>query len=113
MLQQVEQVLPSIEVDALGEQNLERGDNGSPRALGPRYPALRSRQPRPRVSVVIAAMNEAENLPYVFSRLPEGLHEVIIVDGYSVDETIAVARTLRPDVRILTQSGRGKGNAMA
>ncbi len=65
------------------------------------------------MSVVIAALNEADNLPYVFSRLPDGLHEVILVDGHSVDDTVAVARRLRPDVRILTQSGRGKGRAMA
>jgi glycosyltransferase involved in cell wall biosynthesis len=58
-------------------------------------------------------MNEAENLPYVFSRLPDGLHEVILVDGHSVDDTVVVARRLLPDVRVLTQSGRGKGNAMA
>ena len=36
-----------------------------------------------RVSGVIPAMNEAENLPHVFPRLPDGLHEVIIVDGRS------------------------------
>jgi glycosyltransferase involved in cell wall biosynthesis len=66
-----------------------------------------------RVSVVIAALNEAENLPYVFARLPEGLHEVIVVDGQSTDDTVAVARRLRPGVVILTQSGRGKGNALA
>jgi glycosyltransferase involved in cell wall biosynthesis len=66
-----------------------------------------------RVSVVIAAMNEAENLPYVFARLPEGLHEVILVDGHSVDETAAVARNLRPDIVIVPQTGRGKGNALA
>jgi glycosyltransferase involved in cell wall biosynthesis len=66
-----------------------------------------------RVSVVIAALNEEENLPYVFARLPDGLHEVIVVDGHSTDDTVAVARRLRPDVRIVTQSGRGKGNALA
>jgi glycosyltransferase involved in cell wall biosynthesis len=65
------------------------------------------------VSVVIAALNEEENLPYVFARLPDGLHEVIVVDGHSQDDTVAVARRLRPDVRIVTQSGRGKGNALA
>ena len=27
--------------------------------------------------------NEERNLPYVFARLPDGLHEVIIVDGHS------------------------------
>lgn len=67
----------------------------------------------PSVSVVIPAMNEARNLPHVFARLPENLHEVIIVDGHSVDGTVDVARELRPDVRIVTQNRRGKGNALA
>jgi PUA domain protein len=35
----------------------------------------------PAVSVVIPAMNEAENLPYVFNSLPEWIHEVVLVDG--------------------------------
>jgi glycosyltransferase involved in cell wall biosynthesis len=67
----------------------------------------------PRVSVVIPTYNEAKNLPHVFSLLPEDVHEVIVVDGRSVDDTIAVARSLRPDVRIVRQNRRGKGNAMA
>jgi glycosyltransferase involved in cell wall biosynthesis len=67
----------------------------------------------PRVSVVIPALNEARNLPHVFARLPAGLHEVILVDGHSTDDTIAVARALRPATRILTQTRRGKGNALA
>lgn len=66
-----------------------------------------------RVSVVIPALNEARNLPHVFARLPPDIHEVIVVDGLSVDDTIAVARQLRPDVRIVMQSRRGKGNALA
>jgi glycosyltransferase involved in cell wall biosynthesis len=66
-----------------------------------------------RVSVVIAALNEEQNLPYVFARLPQGLHEVIVVDGHSTDDTVAVARRMRPEVRIVTQSGKGKGNALA
>jgi glycosyltransferase involved in cell wall biosynthesis len=66
-----------------------------------------------RVSVVIPTLNEEENLPYVFARLPEGLHEVIVVDGRSTDQTVAVARRLRPDAHIVIQSGRGKGNALA
>lgn len=68
---------------------------------------------RPRVSVVIPALNEAQNLPHVFGRLPDGLHEVIVVDGHSTDATISTALRLRPDVRIVVQSGRGKGNALA
>src|SRR5580700_8301365 len=67
----------------------------------------------PRVSVVLPTWNEARNLPYVFSRMPENLHEVIVVDGHSVDDTVAVASRLRPDVRIVQQNRRGKGNALA
>jgi glycosyltransferase involved in cell wall biosynthesis len=66
-----------------------------------------------RVSVVIPTLNEAENLPHVFPRLPQGLHEVIVVDGRSTDGTVEVARRLRPDVRIVMQDGKGKGNALA
>jgi glycosyltransferase involved in cell wall biosynthesis len=67
----------------------------------------------PRVSVVVPTYNEARNLPHVFASLPAGLHEVIVVDGHSIDDTIEVARALRPDVRIVRQNRRGKGNAMA
>jgi glycosyltransferase involved in cell wall biosynthesis len=66
-----------------------------------------------RISVVIATLNEEQNLPSVLARLPEALHEVIIVDGHSTDATITVAHTLRPDARTLTQTGTGKGNALA
>lgn len=69
--------------------------------------------PSPRVSVVIPALNEARNLPHVFARLPRELHEVILVDGHSVDSTVTVARQLRPDVRVMMQTRRGKGNALA
>jgi glycosyltransferase involved in cell wall biosynthesis len=67
----------------------------------------------PRVSVVIPTYNEAKNLPHVFALLPDDLHEVIVVDGRSIDGTIETAQTLRPDVRIVRQNRRGKGNAMA
>jgi glycosyltransferase involved in cell wall biosynthesis len=66
-----------------------------------------------RVSVVIPASNEARNLPYVFDRLPPNLHEVILVDGFSSDDTVAVARQLLPKVRVVMQTRTGKGNALA
>ncbi len=66
----------------------------------------------PTVSVIMPTLNEAQNLPYVFAELPDGLHEVIIVDGYSVDDTEEVSRRLRPDVRIVDQQRRGKGDAL-
>jgi glycosyltransferase involved in cell wall biosynthesis len=61
---------------------------------------------------VIPTLNEAENLPHVFAELPPGLHEVIVVDGFSTDGTPDVARLLRPDVKIVNQSHRGKGDAL-
>lgn len=66
----------------------------------------------PPVSVVIPAMNEAENLPYVFKTLPVWIHEVVLVDGNSSDNTIQVARELRPDVKVVKQAGKGKGDAL-
>ena len=45
--------------------------------------------------MVIPTLNEARNLPHVLARLPEP-DEVILVDGHSVDDTVAVARQLRP-----------------
>ena len=36
-----------------------------------------------------------------------------MVDGHSVDETIKVARQVRPDVKVVQQTRRGKGNALA
>jgi len=68
---------------------------------------------QPRVSVVIPTLNEARNLEHVFAALPAGLHEVILVDGHSVDGTPDVARRLRPDVRVVAQTRTGKGNALA
>ncbi|MFF1698574.1 glycosyltransferase family 2 protein [Streptomyces sp. NPDC058257] len=66
----------------------------------------------PPVSVVIPAMNEAENLPYVFKSLPDWIHEVVLVDGNSTDDTVAVARELWPDVKVVRQLGKGKGDAL-
>lgn len=67
----------------------------------------------PSVSVVVPALNEARNIPHVFERIPQDVHEVILVDGFSVDGTVAVAREFRPDVRVLRQTRMGKGNAVA
>ncbi|MGY1501975.1 glycosyltransferase family 2 protein [Streptomyces sp. QTS52] len=66
----------------------------------------------PPVSVVIPAMNEAENLPYVFKSLPDWIHEVVLVDGNSTDDTVEVARGLWPGVKVVEQRGKGKGDAL-
>ncbi|WP_440712363.1 glycosyltransferase family 2 protein [Gordonia sp. FQ] len=64
------------------------------------------------VAVIIPAMNEARNLPYVAERMPE-VDEIIVVDGHSTDDTVEVARTLWPEALVLTQTRSGKGNALA
>ena len=66
----------------------------------------------PTVSVVIPTLNEAENLPHVMGELPAWIDEVIVVDGYSTDDTLEVAERLRPDVVIVHQNRRGKGDAL-
>ena len=66
----------------------------------------------PTVSVIIPTLNEAGNLPYVLNTIPKWVKEIIIVDGRSRDDTERVARVLRPDVRIVAQTRRGKGAAI-
>ncbi len=66
----------------------------------------------PRVSIVVPALNEAANLAVVLPQLPE-VHEVILVDGGSVDGTIAAARRALPRIVTVLQARRGKGNALA
>ena len=55
----------------------------------------------PSVSVVVPALNEERNIPYVFGRIPADVHQVVLVDGCSVDGTVAAARRLRPDVCVV------------
>ena len=65
-----------------------------------------------RVTIVIPAMNEVDNLADVFSRIPPGVFELILVDGFSTDGTVERAQELWPDVKIVNQTGWGKGNAL-
>ena len=66
----------------------------------------------PTVSIVIPAKNEADNLRQVLPELRAD-YELILVDGKSVDETVDVAQRLRPDIKIVRQTRKGKGNALA
>jgi hypothetical protein len=84
----------------------------SPSRHAPNQLAARPRTALPRISVVIPTYNEAANLPHVFESLPP-VDEVILVDGHSSDGTVDVARRLRPDVKVVMQTRRGKGNALA
>lgn len=89
-------------------------DLGTDQGGAPRTGSHRDERPAaPRVSVVIPTLNEAANLPHVMGKLPGDIYELVLVDGNSTDGTVEVARDLYPTVRIVGQSGRGKGNALA
>jgi len=92
--------VPLIEVEALAARDAVPYN-------GPDRRATRST----KISVVVPAMNEGKNIGQVLERLPEGLHEVILVDGNSKDDTVEAARHAYPSIRVTTQSGRGKGDA--
>ncbi len=92
--------VPLIEVEALAARG----------AVPYKGPDRRSTR-KTKVSVVVPAMNEEHNIGHVLSELPDGLHEVILVDGNSTDNTIEAARQAYPGIRVTSQSGRGKGDA--
>ena len=67
-----------------------------------------------RISIIIPALNEAASLPHVLPRIPRlpEITDVVLVNGTSSDGTPDVAKQVLPDIRIVEQDGRGKGNAI-
>ncbi len=70
------------------------------------------KEQRPRVSVVIPTLNEESNLYHILPYMPSIVDEVVLVDGFSTDNTIGVAKQLLPSIRVVEQTRRGKGNAL-
>ena len=70
------------------------------------------RSANPTISIVIPARNEARNLEVVLPELPI-VDQIVLVDGHSVDDTIAVSRRLKPGITLVQQTRTGKGNALA
>ena len=64
------------------------------------------------VSVIIPTLNEAGNLPYVLNTIPDWVHEIILVDGRSTDDTERVGVLLHPGVKIIHEKISGKGAAL-
>lgn len=106
------------QVGHVGEQVASEAPEPQPRARTPIIDASRRSHKGaataewPQVSVIIPTLNEAQNLPHVFAKLSRDLHEVIVVDGFSTDDTLDVVRRLRPDAKIVLQQNRGKGDAL-
>lgn len=62
------------------------------------------------VSVVIPAWCEADNLRILLQKMPR-VNELIIVDGWSGDNTAEVVAQYAPYATLLSQEPTGKGNA--
>ena len=74
------------------------------------------RSGKPRVTVVVPTRNEARNLEVVLPAIAAvrpAVHEIIVVDGHSIDDSVETAQRVLPWVRAITQTRKGKGNAMA
>lgn len=109
------------EPDLLTQYEKSAVSNGAPASLSSRADKSRRAEYRPissalaiapTVSVVIPVKNEARNLPLALGSLPDWVNEIVLVDGHSVDDTIAVALQCRPDAKVITQPGTGKGDAV-
>ena len=66
----------------------------------------------PKVSIIVCTLNEAPNLPYVLPKIPDWVDEILLVDAHSVDATVEIAKQLCPRIRVLYQTGKGKGDAL-
>ena len=66
----------------------------------------------PTVTIVVPARNEARNLEVVLPKLP-AVHQVVLIDGHSVDDTIETAKRVLPGIHVVQQTRKGKGNALA
>ncbi len=66
----------------------------------------------PTITVLICTLNEEQNLPHVLPKIPEWVDEILLVDGHSTDNTVGLAKEIRPEIRVLYQPGKGKGDAL-
>lgn len=66
----------------------------------------------PTVTVLICTLNEEEGIGDILERIPLWVDEILLVDGNSADNTVEIARSIRPRTRVLYQPGKGKGDAL-
>ena len=62
-----------------------------------------------RVSIIIPTLNEEKNLDELFDRIPGYIDQIIVVDGYSKDHTVDIAKKYSCHVVF---DKFGKGSAM-
>ena len=65
------------------------------------------------VSLIIPALNEAANIEWVLKRIGSGVaDEVLLVDGLSLDDTVAIAKATMADIVMVHEHKPGKGAAL-
>ncbi|MCW2631662.1 MAG: glycosyl transferase, partial [Pseudonocardia sp.] len=116
--------MSAIPLARLATRQEASADAGAAPRTGILQPSLHKPRPRPypsrtafpAISVVVPVRNEARNLEIVLpaiARVRPSVHEIIVVDGHSTDDSIEATRAVLPSARVVTESRRGKGNAMA
>lgn len=95
------------------------GPDGQPLIGADGNPVIDRRRPRdirrpkdPRVSVVVPAKNEAPNIREILPYLKD-YYEVIVVVSADDHESAEAARQALPTAKVVFQTRKGKGNAMA
>lgn len=66
-----------------------------------------------KVSIIIPARNEAENIGKLLSEISIIVHEIIVIDGNSNDDTYSKAKNHPSNPIVLQQKSRGKGAALS
>lgn len=59
----------------------------------------------PKISAIICTLNEEESLPYVLTKIPQSVDEILLVDGYSADRA-EIARELCSRVKVYYRARR-------
>jgi len=90
----------------------EWGRGGTSDAVPTLTGATRHRAPS-TVSLIIPALNEAANIEWVLKRIGTGVaDEVLLVDGLSLDDTVAIAKATMADIVMVHERQPGKGAAL-
>ena len=72
--------------------------------------ARRRRDPRGTVAIVLPAKNEGPSIGDIIDACLPHCDELVVVDGHSEDETVAIA--LDKGARVVKDNGLGKGDAL-
>jgi glycosyltransferase involved in cell wall biosynthesis len=112
-----EETIPELYIDRIASNGATRSTTNGRSADAHPAPARkraagRQAARRSTVSLVVPAKNEARNIATVLEHLPDCVDEVILVDGRSSDVTRLMAESCLPDIRIISESHPGKGNAL-